>query len=205
MKGMDLSQRATLREEILFGLVLLGLVIIFVRVVLAVPSAKIKTANSKREALFSEKEALTKFVATTPVLQNKTLLKKGIKTKILMGEIRSDYRRLSDILERVTEPVFLGGVTIDKISHQPAIQEKGFSRTDFNLQVRGSFGHVMRYLDQLEQFPALFYVQQLEVTAAEGQAQEVSGGIAGRFIVLGGMPAAPAASEARRAKEGEKK
>ena len=66
---------------------------------------------------------------------------------------------------------------------------------------------MMQYLERLEQFPALFDVEQISLTVAEGQPQDVTAEIQCRFFELGGAGASgpPETASAKTPKPGGKK
>lgn len=187
MTRVDLGQEATRREQILFGVVVLVLIVLFFRIFYGGQAKKQDLSQGRLNALKAEKEALVKFSAFTPMIERGATLsrKKGIKVKILTGEIRSDYGEMSVLLQEVTEPGFLGGVKVENLSYLPPMPDQGYTKSDFTINVRGSFMEVLRYLERLEQFPALFEVSGVSFKVAEGQPQDVQAEILGRFFRLG--------------------
>lgn len=184
---VDLSQPATLREQIMFGLVALALVVFFMRVMLAPLNRKIGEHQVRRNALRLERDALIKFAQVIPAVEKQAFSqKRNLKTRVLLGEIRSDFENFPALLSEITSPRFLGGVVIDNLSHQVPVSDQGYSRTDFTLVVRGGFNSVMQYMGRLEQFPALFRIEQFDLKTSEGQAQDVVAELVGRFFSVQG-------------------
>jgi len=186
MTGVDLDQVANRREQILFALVALVLIVLFFRVFYAQQSRKINEADKKLQALSMEKNALIKFAASTPSLQKSETLsrKKGIKMKILFGEVKDVYQEVTTLLAQLTEPGFLGRIKVQKMSFEPDVSEKGYRKTDFSLNILGSYLDVVQYLERLEQFPALFRLESVNLQSAEGHPQELMAEVRGRFFRL---------------------
>jgi Tfp pilus assembly protein PilO len=190
MIAFDLDQVANRREQLLFGLILLAFLVFFFRFLSLPQSVKIEAAKSQKEALHSEKEALTSFLASTPSLQKGETLsrKKGIKMKILFDEVKGVYQDAITLLAQLTDPLFLGGINVEKMNFQPTVADRGFSKTDFSITVLGSFVDVIQYLERLEQFPALFSLEQISLRSTEMQPQVLETEIQGRFFQLGTTP-----------------
>lgn len=186
MTKLDLDQVANRREQILFAMVAFVFVILFFRVFYAQQARKMETAGQKVQALTLERDALVKFSQVTPTLQKSETLsrRKGIKMKILYGEVKGAVQEATALLAQLTESAFLGRVAVQTMSFQPPVAERGYWKTDFSLNVLGSFVDVVQYLERLEQFPALFNVEQVSLRAAEGQPQELQAEIQGRFFRL---------------------
>lgn len=184
MTQLDLDQVANRREQALFALVALVMIVLFFRVFYSQQSKKMEVANKKIEALLMEKDALIKFSAATPSLQRGETLsrKKGIKMKILYGEVKGFTQDITTLLAQLTEPVFLERVVVEKMSFQPGVAAQGYIKTDFSINILGSFLDLIQYLERLEQFPALFRLESVNLQSAEGQPQELRAEIQGRFF-----------------------
>ncbi len=186
MTKIDLNQQANRRETILFSLIILVALVLFSRVVYSPQAARLNEAKTQYQSLAFEKDALEKFSHATPVISKRdTLTRRGIKMKILYGEVISVYQDVTSLLDALTEHTFLSGVTIQKLSYQPEVLDKGFGRTDFSMDLLGSFPEVIQYLDRLEQFPALFNLEGLSFKTAEGQSQELQINLQGRVYKMG--------------------
>ncbi len=183
---LDLDQLSNRREQLLFAAIALVLTILFFRLLWAPQSRKIDVARSRAIALKAEKEALARFFETTPTLKKSdTLLrKKGTKLKILFGEVQEVYKDLVSLMTQLSDPFFLEGMRVTKMSFQPPAVDKGFSRTDFSIAIRGGFADLIQYLERLEQFPALFSLEQINLQSDPGQPQLLQGEIQGRFFQL---------------------
>lgn len=181
---IDWNQKAILREHLLFGLVFLTFALVFFSALYLPLAEKRKAASFRNQQLTSEKAALANFLATTPALQKTEVLsrRKEIKLRVLFGEVLNVTREITELLTHVTEPVFLGGLEVQKIDYSPEAAETGYSEVDFHMNVAGSFSDLIRYLERLEAFPALFHLESVNVAVAEGQPQELNAEIAGRFF-----------------------
>ena len=186
MTKVDWNQLVTSREKILFILVATVMTVLFFRVVSMGQLKQINSYQDRLQALGLEKEALIKFSATTPMLENGATFSKnfGIRAKILSGQVKPAFQNLSSLLTEITDPAFLGGVTIENLSYLPAISDQGYSKTDFTLNIRGNFNDVLRYVDRLEQFPALLLVDNFSLKRGDSQSQDLQVEILGRFFQL---------------------
>lgn len=119
--------------------------------------------------------------------------------KILSGEVTATSHTVNDLLGHLSEPSFLGGMEIQKMSFLPESREKGYRQTDFTINLSGNFPDMVRYLERLEQFPALFYLETVNLTAAEGQPQELNIELTGRFFDLEEIPLPEGFSKVSRA------
>lgn len=188
MNREELNRPATVREQILLGLVLLLLVGAFFRVLHAPQTLQIQERKKELAGLRMEREALDKFLETTPqVSQQEVMMRqKGLKARILQGEVPLDYREMESLLTQFTDPAFLGGVVIEKLSYQARVveKEKGWSHTSVTLDLLGTFPDMVGYLERLEQFPALFSVENVNFEVRQDQPQELHVEVVGKLYRL---------------------
>lgn len=182
MNLKSLEQEASQRELILFSLVFFALVIFFIRLIYQPGSDHLSATRSKIEAIRLETEALQKFQQATPVVSGGGG-GKNVKSRVLLGDIHSDYSDLTVLLPRLTESTLLGSLSLNGFNFTGTTQESGYSKTDFVLKTQGSFANFIRYLERLEQFPALFNIQDVILKMDEPSA-EVLAEIMGRFYKL---------------------
>ncbi len=192
LSSVDLNQKATSRETVLLLISLAIVMGVFLKGVHGPQLRRVVEFKQKTTALRLEREALKKF--SLPALDRGTAAAafsktKGIKAKILTGELKPAFVDVPTALSKLTEPVFLQGVIIQNISYQPPSAQAGVIQTDFNLNIRGTFVEVLRYLERLEKFPALFVIRAMDVKTVEGQTQEINADLSGRFYELGSLPA----------------
>ncbi len=186
MTKVDINLPANKREQLLFAVVLVFFVFVFFRVVHGPQAGRLENVKRQVSSLRFEKEALMKLSLPSAEKLHSLSRRKGVKMKILAGDITPVYRDVSMLLTRLTEPSLLGGLSIQDLNHQPPVKEKGYDRTDFKMKARGSFTDVLRYVEKMEEFPALFSLESLNVQVVEGQPQEVDSEIVGRFFRMEG-------------------
>lgn len=190
MTSIDWHQVASRREKLLFVAFMVGIAVFFFQGVFFPKSAEVNLLRSRLEALSMEKNALLKFMATTPSVAKGTFRKgASLKFKILEGEVHAESNDLPVLLSRLTELKFLQGVHVEGLSFQPAVAETGVLRTDFILETAGSFGQMVSYLERLEQYPALFEVRDLVLSVNEENKGEVKAEISCHFFKKGGKGA----------------
>ena len=188
MMGIDFKQPANLREEILFGALLLVLILLCIRILYQPQATHLAELKVRSQALHLEQEALVKFAATAPQPTNPHPLanNKGIKMKVLHGVIHSDTNDVATLLTRLTESGFSKGITVETLSYLPPATSQGYVTSDFSMKLKANFADIMRYLDQLEQFPALFSIENIRLTTAGEKTGDLHAEIEGRFFHLGG-------------------
>lgn len=165
---MNLGRSATKKEMMLFGVLMLALLNAIPRFAYK-PFSKIIADNTQKIAnMEMEKTALINFTATTPTLEKtETLHAKGIKMKVLLGEIQSDYAEVTSLLNSLTDRNFLKGIDLEKLAYQSPNYEEGYSKTQFAMQLSGLFPDLVQYVERLEQFPALFNIDELTLKSAQ--------------------------------------
>ncbi|MBI2083285.1 MAG: type 4a pilus biogenesis protein PilO [Deltaproteobacteria bacterium] len=193
MEKVDWNQTASQREQILFLLIAVFFIFLVLEVGFLPKYREIKTSRQRLHALEVERSALAKFMEKTPVVRRSSSQNgaKDIKLKILDGEMEALSRELPELLPRITDFSFLKGVRVEAFSFQPDISEGGYIRTDFLMEAKGSFNDLVRYLERLENFPALFQVRDIIMNVSEGDTTKVHAEIAGRFFRMGGQRKTP--------------
>lgn len=203
MTKINLDQRPTVREQVMYGVVLLIMVIGLLRVVYAPQTKKIEGLKVQVASATFERDALRKFALPSPEKVKSLSRRKGVKIKILSGELVPAYQELTSLLAVLTQAPFLSGISVLNLSYKPSTQEKGYVKTEFGLNVRGSFTDILRYIEEMEQFPALFHLGEVNLKVIANQPQEVETEIQGLFYRLGTMPNPP--PSAGKPAEGKKK
>ncbi len=186
MTAIDWKGEANLRERVLFGLVAFAICFVSFRTFYVPQSVKIGELSDRLAMIRLERDALLKFQQATPTLSGTKSFapKRGVKIKILLGEIQEKEEDVAGLLGGITEPVFLNRLKILKMSFQPPVSEKGYSKSDFSLVVSGSFADVIQYLERLETYPALFDLESIHLMATLSQSQELEAELAGRFFKM---------------------
>ena len=184
MQRIDWDQVGTKREQALFALILVVFMIFFFQVVIGSKWEDLKQNQARLGDLSMERNALAKFIQTTPTLPRiaSAPSSQNIKLKVLSGEIASPFVGLPSLLTQLTDSSLLQGVRIESLSFQAPISEPGFTRTDFFVEILGSFHELIVYLARLEQFPALFEIKDIVVSATEGKPGVIHAEITCRFF-----------------------
>lgn len=191
-----------MREQVMYGVVLVIMAVGLLKVVYAPQSKKIEELKKQVDSAMFERDALRKFALPSPEKVKSISRRKGVKIKILSGELIPAYQELTSLLAVLTQAPFLSGVTVLNLNYQPSTQEKGYVKSNFGMNVRGSFTDILRYIEKMEQFPALFHLGGINLKAYENQPQDVETEIEGVFYRLGGAEKnVPSAAE----KAGEEK
>jgi Tfp pilus assembly protein PilO len=181
---INLNQAASPREQLLFGLILVALLVGLLFGLASSPLRELGGERSQLQALESEKKLLKKFLEATPSVY-KTFTSRppeGVKFKVLLGEVESSFEDVPLLLKEITALPFLKGVHVEGVSYQPETSEVGFTRSDFVLEVAGTFTEIVNYLESLEDFPALFQIKDLVLSLSEVGAGEVKAQLSCRFF-----------------------
>ena len=204
---MNLGRNATKKELVLFAAMVVTLLNAIPRFAYR-PFAEVITDHSQHIAnMEMEKKALINFTAATPTLEKtETLHAKGIKMKVLLGEIHSDYQEATSLLNALTDRAFLNGISIQKLGYQSPSYDDGFSKTPFAMQINGLFPDLVQYIERLEQFPALFNLDQLTLKGSEKKTelQEIEVTLQGFIYRFEKNPNKPNDSSAKPASGGGK-
>jgi len=190
---------ANTREQVLFAGVLLAFVFFYFQIVYLPQAERALVIKKNTASLQLEKTALSKLNVLSPGKIHPLSRRRDVKMKILSGDIVSAYQDVSLLLTRLTEPSFLGGIAIEDLSYLPQIMEKGYARTDFKVKLRGSFSEILHYLEKMENFPALFSLESINIQDVTGQPQEIESEILGHFFSIekaGKGQAPPATADA---------
>ncbi len=172
------------REQLLFVGFLLALVFVLFRMGYAPMAESLSKIKTQTQTLLLEKVSLQKMALVPPEKLKPLSRRKDVKIRILTGDILPAYQDVSTLLTRLTEPAFIGGMQIQDLSYAPVVELAGYEFVDFKMKLRGSFIDVLRYIEKMEEFPALFSLENLSVHVIEGQTQEVESEILGRFFKI---------------------
>ncbi len=170
---MNLGRSATKKELGLFAILLIALLSVVPKIVYKPFEKVIQETSARIDNMKTEKKALENFTAATPTLEKtETLHAKGVKMKVLLGEIHSDFQEVTSLLNALTDRTFLGGVSLVRLGYQSPNYSEGYSRTPFAMQINGLFPEIVQYIERLEQFPALFNIEEVVLKGAEKKAEK---------------------------------
>lgn len=183
---MELKARAKPREQILALIVFLGIGVLFFRVGylpkrIASAQAKVQIQN-----LELEKQALEKFTQALlkqlPMAKQKPL--PSPKFRILKGEMAPYAQETSLLLAQWSSPQFLKGLEIKKMSDLAAQKTEGYWKSNFGIQVVGTFRQIFNFLEQIGKFPALVTVDAITLKAIDTKASRVDLELSGTMYHL---------------------
>jgi len=188
METINWAQKASFREQILASVVVFGLLIIFFRVVLFPLQAERQQIQSRLNNLQLERAALEKF---THVLvtefsnrpQKPMERESQSKVWILKGEQPSSFEEVAPLLKEITQPYFLKGTRVKKISDIPSKQVGNYRGTEFFLNVHGSFQNTIAYLNRIQEIRALLTIDQVSLKITDSQSATVDMEINGTLFV----------------------
>ncbi|QQR81205.1 MAG: type 4a pilus biogenesis protein PilO [Deltaproteobacteria bacterium] len=170
---MNLGRNATKKELALFAGLVLALLSVVPKIAYKPFQKVIQDTTTHISNMNMEKQALENFSAATPTLEKtETLHAKGVKMKVLLGEINSDYQEVTSLLNALTDRSFLGNIAIQKLGYQSPNYGEGYSKTAFGMQINGLFPEIVQYIDRLEQFPALFNIDEIYLKSSDKKTEQ---------------------------------
>lgn len=178
MEKINLAQKATLREQVLGGVAILGLLVIFVRVIYLPHRVTQKKVDQEISNLMMEKEAIQKFTTALsltlaeaePSPERKS---RSAKMQILKGTVEPVAEEMAPLLAELTARSRLKGITIIKMNDLPPKQEKGYTTSGYFINIRGRFRDIVNYLERVQQIPALFSVETVTLKTIDPQVASV--------------------------------
>lgn len=184
---MEFKAKAKPREQILALIVLVGIGVLFFRVVYFPKRIASVQGATKLQNLQLEQQALEKF--TQALLKQLPLMKKETtpspQLRILKGEMAPYAEATALLLAQWSSPQFLRGVDIKKMSDLPPQKVEGYWKSNFAVQVIGTFRQVFSFLEQIEKFPALVTVDNITLKAINTKASRVDLELSGTLYHLG--------------------
>ena len=185
MEKINLAQKATLREQVLGGAAILGLLVIFVRVIYLPYQVTQKKINQEVSNLMMEKEAIQKFTTalsktlteTEPTPERKS---RSAKIQILNGTVEPVAEDMAPLLAELTARSQLKGITVTKMNDLPPKQENGYTTSGFFINMQGRFRDIVNYLERVQQIPALFSIDTITLKNIDPQVAHVD-------VELGGV------------------
>lgn len=161
---MDFKTRSNPREQILALLAIAAIFLLYLRLV-AVPKREAKLQLRQQIAtLLTQKEALEKFTLALSHQLSSGTEKAGTDgnpLKVLRGEQSPIATETANLLAEITAPSFLRGIQVKEMRHLPPETADGYSRANFFLEVHGSYPQLTRYLEDLENLPALMVIDDI--------------------------------------------
>ncbi len=182
--GFDFRKDVIPREQALFGLLLIAVIVLFLRMVYTPNAVRLIDLKQRVANLQMEKAALEKFQLSTPKIRPSVVPTKNIQARVLSGDILSEFHDVSALLSKVTEPSFRGDLTVGSFNYQaPVVTESPIQTVDFMLKPHGRFSSLLEYLQRLEQFPAVFKIKDISLEMNRTDHQ-ILGEIGGRFFEI---------------------
>lgn len=178
MDTAELKKVANLREQILAGLVMLAIFVMFVRVIYSPKKDEVTRLKSQVKNLKMEKDALDKFTQALRETALKEQLQAAkelpsIKVQVLKGDVKSVAKETPALLSLVTSQPFLKGILVKEMSDLAPKQEKGYKKADFFINAHGFFRNMIEYLDRMRKLPALLVVENIDLKVVDEKAARV--------------------------------
>jgi len=196
MESTDLKKVANTREQVLAGLVMLAIFVMYARVFYSPKSTEVARLKSQVKNLKMEKEALEKF---TQALRETTLKEQlkaakeppSIKIQVLRGDVKSVAKETSALLSLVTSQPFLKGILVKEMNDLPLKQEKGYKKGDFFINAQGPFRNMTDYLDRIRKLPVLLVLENIDLKVVDTKAAKVEIELNGALFQMEERRAAP--------------
>lgn len=168
MTKTDLKQIAKTREAILALCAIGLLVVIFFKVIYSSRADALGELKTKIKTLQNEEKNLKKANQTLKEQKSKTKVSTtpkaaGIKTQILKGERKAQILTMPELLQTITQPDFLPGMTITSLSSSASQSGSGFTKTPLVIKGKGSFLGITSFMDKLDSLITLFAVDSVSI------------------------------------------
>lgn len=173
---MNLKTKANLREQILGGIVILALLMLFFRVVVLPQQVEKEKKRGQHQALLLEKNALEKFnlaLQERPITLRKEAPRATPALQVLHGERAAMATEVPELLAKIVHPAFLKGVTLKEMGHTPPKEEERFKKEGFFLKLQGSYYQIIHYVERIEQAPAMVTLDHLTLKTIDPKAAQV--------------------------------
>ena len=186
MKKGDIHQPATMREQIIFVVVIFVVWLVLFNTFMKPEKTKLANLKKKVVELNQEKKELVNFAQATPVLEKTISLsrKKGIKAKIVLGDLKPISEDLSFVLQYLIDSTLGPGLEFKDVTSSPKVSQKGYSIQPFKVKILGEYNPVIQYFERLEQFPALFQLNAFEMKVSSDQPQNLDVEYSGSFYKI---------------------
>ena len=167
-----------MREQLLAGLVMLAIFVMFVRVIYSPKKDEVTRLKSQVKNLKMEKDALNKFTQAlreTALKEQLQVAKElpSIKVQVLKGDVKSVAKETAALLSLVTSQPFLKGILVKEMSDLSPKQEKGYKKADFFINAQGSFRNMIDYLDRIRKLPVLLVLENIDLKVVDEKAARV--------------------------------
>lgn len=175
---VDWKQLVTTREQILFLGVLISIFVLFFRLIYFPKRIDQVQLQSQVQSLRAEKEALQKF---TEALRLSLTMKKASGAKeatpplqILKGELDPLATDTPTLFDYFATPEFSKGLLIKEMNDLPIKKETHYKKTNFYMNIEGSFKNTLDYLKRVEKFPAILSVDDIGLKNTDVKASQVA-------------------------------
>ena len=186
MEKIDWTQKAVLREKILFVCVLLAVVMLFFQMALPVRSEAVDRAEGRLKILILEKNALVKFEEVAPQITEATSLSPSMNPQfraLLLGTQRAQLSAV-EFLQLVTDSRFLGPLRVMGVKSSENKQDQGYSVMSYEIKIRGDYRDVVRYVSQLEELEMVMRVDAMLMDRYKDEGSMVDFNLKIEYYVL---------------------
>lgn len=188
--ALNLKKQAPRREQILILLLLPALFMLFYRVIYAPKKLLITQLKGRVQTLTLEKKALEKFTQAliqklpeaTPSALSKSI---DTKIKILNGDLKTEAKDASEILQRLSAKPAIDDITITGMKDKSSEKAAGFQKRKFTIIAVGSFRNITKYLETIDEIQALFTIDNIALQAVAEKAAKITVQLDGSLYGLG--------------------
>jgi Tfp pilus assembly protein PilO len=175
MEKIDWDKKAVLREQILFGVVIIAIFFLFFKMVYVEKGKMIQIETTRLENLTLERDAIKKFEAVAPVPSlhavAPSLNNPHYKALLSLSEGRTT--NATEFLQLVTSARFLQSVKVSQVESSEKMATEGYKVIVYLLKLKGGFRDVVQYVAQLEALEAVIKLDEVSMKINESSASEV--------------------------------
>lgn len=171
LRGVDLDQEAKVREQVIFLIVLIVILVAILRLLWIPVYEKIKIKNEEIKNVKQQVEALKKFIELDKkIAPPEPKKKKGLVFQHIEKELRESSKdprlTLSEGMQEITSRKRMRNLVLNNLSFKPPQEHVGYYVVPIMLTVQGTFSALQSYFSWLEKIDYLFTVDNIKFSVA---------------------------------------
>lgn len=180
LQGLNLKREPTLREKVIFGVVILISFIFFLDSLWKPQSVKIHALKSELRTVEQQADALKKLIDATKMQINKVTaetdkapelddyVKKVLERKIV--DISEEVNSTADLMR---SRVFAKKADIVKVEIGDRTEDSGFTKVPIMVEIKGRYTAIKDYLESLESIGRALIVDSFQMEKGQGKSNEL--------------------------------
>lgn len=190
--NVDLKQEASSREKVYFFVILALIVFMFARVVWLPKAQSTKLTKTKIQATKVQVDTLKKFMdeklkekPVQQVVQEVPAAGVGEQLERLLEKNKSGAIVASNLVDVLTTPKSIKGLRIISMNFGTEVMKDGFYILPMELEIGGQFRAFNKYIGQLEYFPYILTINNININAGTSSKSEVLAKLSLNLYIVG--------------------